>query len=196
MRGFNYFFRWSWTFLVAVTLTLGLAGCEGDDGAAGATGAAGPAGSDGSDGQACWDLDGNGMGDVATEDINGDGVVDVADCSSSADPIAAAVEQAKVESCGTCHDGIGEGHQAIYDGYVDESALALTLTSATSVPDGLGGFDVTVEFSIARNGTPFTDFAGLGQKRFLANIYDSATKQSGCSSSKMSRMRSSCAGWA
>ena len=71
MNRFNQFLKWSWTFLVAVTLTLGLAGCDGDDGAAGATGAAG---TPGADGQACWDLNGNGVGDVATEDINGDGV--------------------------------------------------------------------------------------------------------------------------
>ncbi len=53
MTRFNQLFKWSWTFLVAVTLTLGLAGCDGDNGAAGASGASG---TPGSDGQACWDL--------------------------------------------------------------------------------------------------------------------------------------------
>ena len=82
MNRFNHFFRWSWTFLVAVTLTMGLAGCDGDDGATGPAGAAGTDGSDGSDGDpglACWDLNENGLKDLPDEDINGDGVVDVLD---------------------------------------------------------------------------------------------------------------------
>ncbi|MCP4301846.1 MAG: hypothetical protein GY783_14770, partial [Gammaproteobacteria bacterium] len=119
MGQFNILFRWSWTFLVAVTLTLGLAGCEGDDGAAGAAGAAGAPGTPGDAGQACWDLNANGTGDLPDEDINGDGVVDALDCQASADPIAAAVEAAKVESCATCHGDVGvEEHQSLYDKYV------------------------------------------------------------------------------
>jgi len=47
MNRFNYFIKWSWTFLVAVTLAIGLAGCDGDDGAQGPAGAAGPPGADG-----------------------------------------------------------------------------------------------------------------------------------------------------
>ena len=52
MRQFNVLFRWGWTFLVAVTLAIGLAGCDGDDGAAGAAGAAGPIGGTGPAGPA------------------------------------------------------------------------------------------------------------------------------------------------
>jgi hypothetical protein len=37
-------------------------------------------GTPGIDGVDCWDLNGNGVGDVATEDINGDLTVDVLDC--------------------------------------------------------------------------------------------------------------------
>ena len=56
-------------------------GCSGDDGAPGATGATGAAGADGI---ACWDLNGNGIGDLPDEDLNGDGVVDVLDCNAIA----------------------------------------------------------------------------------------------------------------
>ena len=187
MRTFNTFFKLSWTFLVAVFLTFGLAGCEGDDGAAGAAGAAGAdgadgppgaGGTDGTDGQACWDLNGNGAGDLDTEDLNGDGVVDVKDCGPGSDAVAAAIDGAKPESCATCHGDVGqEKHQSLYDKYVDASALDLTISSVTSAPDGAGGFDLTVEFSIAKNGIPFTDYDNLGQKRFLTNIYDSASGQ-------------------
>lgn len=52
-------------------------GEKGDTGQDGATGPAGPAG------LACWDLDGNGDGDIVTEDIDGNGVVDVADCKGA-----------------------------------------------------------------------------------------------------------------
>ena len=34
----------------------------------------------GGPGEACWDLNGNGTGDPATEDLNGDTVVDLNDC--------------------------------------------------------------------------------------------------------------------
>lgn len=54
--------------------------CRGDDGTNGTNGTNGSNGSNGSDGLDCWDLNGNGAPDVATEDRNGDGVVDVDDC--------------------------------------------------------------------------------------------------------------------
>lgn len=60
--------------------TNGLDGTNGTDGADGLPGAAGAAGAQGIPGFACWDLNGNGTEDVATEDFNGDGVVDVNDC--------------------------------------------------------------------------------------------------------------------
>ncbi|MGI9235490.1 MAG: multiheme c-type cytochrome [Woeseiaceae bacterium] len=177
MTRFNQLLRWSWTFLVAVTLTLGLAGCEGDDGSVGATGTAGSDGTDGTDGQACWDLNNNGVGDPE-EDLNGDGVVDAFDCNANADPVAAAIEAASVESCGTCHDGVGDDHQAIYDQYVDPSAFAMTLTNFTTVPGAVAGtFDATLELTITKNGMPFTDYDNLDQKRFFASEYDSVAEE-------------------
>lgn len=59
-------------------------GQDGDDGSQGLPGQQGLPGSngaDGSNGTACWDLNGNGTGDLPAEDINGDLVVDVNDCT-------------------------------------------------------------------------------------------------------------------
>ncbi|MCJ2564404.1 MAG: collagen-like protein [Candidatus Thermoplasmatota archaeon] len=56
-------------------------GDDGSDGAQGPTGSQGLSGADGADGVACWDLNGNGTGDLPAEDINGDLVVDVLDCT-------------------------------------------------------------------------------------------------------------------
>ena len=62
-------------------------GADGEDGDIGQTGPAGADGTDGTDGTdgiACWDLNGNGVGDVTdgtdNEDLNGDEVVDALDC--------------------------------------------------------------------------------------------------------------------
>ena len=125
--------------------------CSGDDGSAGPAGAAGPAGPAGPPG----------------------------DPAPAPDPVATAIESSKVESCATCHDGAGDDHQAIYERYVDASTLGLTLNSVTSVPNG-ALFDVTLMFSITKNGAPFVDGAGLpslDQKRFYTVLYDSVTSQ-------------------
>jgi hypothetical protein len=85
----------------------GNTGDTGDTGDTGATGpqgpqgAAGAPGTDGANGLSCWDLNGNGVGDVATEDLNNDGTVNVLDC---------------------------EGQLRVYG---DGSALALHVTAST-----------------------------------------------------------------
>ncbi|MEE9224190.1 MAG: hypothetical protein V3U51_05520 [Thermoplasmata archaeon] len=67
--------------------TAGQDGDDGDDGQDGDTGSQGLQGLPGADGAdglvgiACWDLNGNGTGDLPAEDINGDLVVDVNDCT-------------------------------------------------------------------------------------------------------------------
>ena len=62
----------------------GAPGADGQDGAPGADGQDGAPGMDGADGINCWDLNGNGEGDITedetNEDLNGDEVVDVLDC--------------------------------------------------------------------------------------------------------------------
>ena len=62
----------------------GVAGPQGDQGVAGPQGdqgVAGPTGADGQPGLACWDLNGNGIGDLGFEDINGDLSFETLDCA-------------------------------------------------------------------------------------------------------------------
>ena len=90
--------RKGWVALAAALLLgAGLAGCSGDDGKDGATGtpgdtgATGDTGAPGSNGLNCWDLNGNGVADPATEDVNGDGKVDINDCRTPSigyDPVS------------------------------------------------------------------------------------------------------------
>jgi OmcA/MtrC family decaheme c-type cytochrome len=91
-------------------------------------------------------------------------------------------EEAKAESCATCHDDVGvEKHQSIYDKYVDASKLAMTFTSVASVASATPGkFDVTLEFGITKDGLPFIDaddLPSLDQKAFYAVQYDSVTRE-------------------
>ncbi|MDF0714640.1 collagen-like protein [Muricauda sp. 334s03] len=65
----------------------GIPGEDGTDGINGVDGADGNDGADGADGISCWDLNGNGVGDITVdennEDINLDGVVDALDCQGA-----------------------------------------------------------------------------------------------------------------
>ena len=132
----------AWSLLVVTAFAFALSGCEGDDGVDGSTGAAGPAGSDGSDGVACWDLNGNGVGDPE-EDTNNDGVFDAADCSG------ASANVTPLESCGVCHSegsfASAPAAHAVYD-IGSFSAFAVT-------PDGA---DLVVSFSAEADGAPAT----------------------------------------
>ena len=134
----------AWSFLVVTAFAFVLSGCEGSDGAAGVAGATGTVGPVGPAGPP----------------------------GPSPDDIQKAIDSAKAESCGTCHDGVGGGHQDIYTAYTDASALELTFTNFTSTPNA-GLFDVTLNFTILENGLPFTDFDGLDQKRFYVDRFDS-----------------------
>lgn len=93
-------------FLVAMSMVAcgnetGTTGAPGADGAVGAQGPEGPAGPEG---QACWDLDGDGIGST-DEDTNGDGLVDVQDCHGSGGGGTRVVLELTVnhkgESCGS-----------------------------------------------------------------------------------------------
>jgi OmcA/MtrC family decaheme c-type cytochrome len=161
MNSFDRFLRWALSILIVCTMAFALGACEGDDGKNGAAGSDGVDGVDGVDG-----IDG------APAPVP--------------DPIAAAIDMAEVESCATCHSGVGDdGHQALYDMYTDGSAdagtnLDMTLTGVTSVGDGAGGFNVTLALSITMKGLPFVDADGLpslAQKRFYALTYDSVANQ-------------------
>lgn len=61
-------------------------GPEGPQGPQGPQGPPGGNGTDGANGTACWDLNGNGIGDLPDEDINGDSVVNVTDCAGPEGP--------------------------------------------------------------------------------------------------------------
>ena len=152
MNRFDGFSRWALSILLVCTLGFALGGCEGSDGAAGTAGPAGAAGPPGADGP---------PGPVP-------------------DAVTASIEKATAESCSTCHDSIGDDHQAIYDRYVDASTLQLTLNSVSSAGPVGGPFVVTLNFSITENGLPFVDAAGLpslDQKRFYMVRWDSAAGQ-------------------
>ena len=145
---------WVGRLLLSVIMAFGLAvsGCDSSSGSDGAEGPQGPPGEPGEPGEP------------------GPGL----------DPIDAAIAASKLESCGTCHKAAGEEHQAQYDGYVDESALELTLTDVNSVLVAPDDYTVTVDFSITKDGLPFIDEAGLpslDQVRFYTVQYNSTTGQ-------------------
>ena len=58
-------------------------GTPGPQGPKGDNGPQGPAGNPGGDGHHCWDMNQNGVCDLATEDVNFDGVCNVHDCKGS-----------------------------------------------------------------------------------------------------------------
>ena len=62
---------------------MGPQGPAGPRGAAGADGATGPTGAPGANGLSCWDTNGNGTFDTASEDTNGDSLASAADCQGA-----------------------------------------------------------------------------------------------------------------
>lgn len=75
------------TGTAGATGSQGATGATGANGTQGATGSQGPTGTQGAsgtNGQSCWDLNGDGVCDVATEDKDGNGACDAADCQGAA----------------------------------------------------------------------------------------------------------------
>ena len=72
--------------VVALAINFVVPGPAGAVGATGTNGQNGADGADGTNGINCWDLNGNGVPDLATEDLNGDLAVDVLDCTGPAGP--------------------------------------------------------------------------------------------------------------
>ncbi len=90
------------------------------------------------------------------------------------DPIEAAIAMAEVESCGTCHGGAGGYHQAEYDKYAeDDNPNTLTMTfDDLDVVAGAGvTFDLTLDFSITKNGQPYIDPVGASPSFESLSIY-------------------------
>ena len=144
----------AWSILVICVLAFAVSGCEGDDGAAGATGATGPTGPAGPPGPP--------------------------GPSGVPDDVTAAIDSAKAESCGTCHDAAGDMHYAEYARYGDASALELDVYSVISTPlIGGGGYRLNVRFRISHNGAPYIDPVGnppsVDAISFYVVQYDSGT---------------------
>ena len=157
MNRFDGFLRWAWSILVVCSLAFALGACSGDDGKDGAAGAAGAAGADGADGPA---------GPVGPEGPPGTG----------SDAVAAA----KIESCATCHSGVGDGHQAEYNKYTDGTADAgtnLVMTFGAFRVTGVGPYDVELDFTVTQNGAPLANFGDLGLNRFYVTRWDPALEQ-------------------
>jgi OmcA/MtrC family decaheme c-type cytochrome len=99
-------------------------------------------------------------------------------CPIAEDPgDAASVEP---ESCVTCHSNAAAEHQEVYDAYLDESTLDLTIVGVSSSDNGDGTFDATMTFTITQNGAAYVDadeLETLDQKRIYAVTYDSGINE-------------------
>jgi OmcA/MtrC family decaheme c-type cytochrome len=139
-----------------LALGVGIVGCSGDDGGngpAGATGGTGPTGPSGPTGP---------TGPSAT------------------DP-SLLVASVKPESCGTCHAGAGNEHQAVYDNYIDSAnknlKLEITDVASTGVP---GELKLSFRIEDAQgagiaDGNELPSFKSPGQRTFYVVAYDSTT---------------------
>ena len=151
MNRFIHFRRWSWSILVVSALAFSMGGCSGDDGKDGADGRDGIDGQDGQD-------------------------------APVPSAVQAAIDTAQVESCGTCHGDAGAYHQAEYDKYAQDNnpnTLTMTFDDLDVVAAVGGGFDLTLDFSIWKNGAPYIDPIGARPSFDSLSIYvaeyDSAT---------------------
>jgi len=91
---------------------------------------------------------------------------------------ATPVDLAKPEACATCHGGAGSDHQAIYDKYVDQNTIVMTIDGASSAAEVGGTFTVTVNLSITKDGLPYVtnpNFAEFDQKSFYMVQYNSTS---------------------
>ena len=143
MNRFEGLRRWAWSILVVSAMAFAIGGCSGDDGSDGAPGPAGPQGPPGAD-------------------------------APSPDAIEARIDSAQVESCNTCHGDAGAYHQAEYDKYVEDdnpNTLAMTFDDLNVVAAAGGGFDLTLDFSIMKNGAPYIDPVGASPSFDSLSIY-------------------------
>jgi len=87
------------------------------------------------------------------------------------DPVAVAIDSAQVESCATCHGGVGDGHQAVYNQYADESRLGLAITDVQSTDIGGGEFSLEVDFGITWDSNPYIDPVGNSPSLDATSFY-------------------------
>ena len=90
------------------------------------------------------------------------------------------------ESCGTCHAGAGDEHQAIYDDYIDgaNKNLKLVLGTIDPTPVGEGNYTLRLNFRIEdatgngiADGDKLPSFMSPGQRTFYVVAYDSAHRK-------------------
>jgi hypothetical protein len=99
-------------------------------------GPAGPAGPAGQRGQACWDLNNNGVGNVATEDRDGDGLVNVDDCRGDPGPSGAPASTFAVCGANTnsCNSACGGSEFVLAD--LSENGSGTPGAGCSAVADG------------------------------------------------------------
>nr|WP_299338908.1 hypothetical protein [Allomuricauda sp.] len=137
--------------LVLMVLTACVISCSGEDGEQGLQGITGENGIN------CWDLDGDGEGDLGSEDINNDGKVNVLDCMGMVGDVG--------ENGANCWDldGDGEGNLELEDINGDGKVDALDCRGADG--NDIEVFDdftdygsITVDLEGTRpDGVPFED---------------------------------------
>ena len=143
MNRFEGLRRWAWSILVVSAMAFALGGCDGKDGK---NGLDGQDGQDGADGQP----------------------------APVPDAIDAAIAMAEVESCSTCHGDAGSLHQGVYDEYAEDdnpNTLTMTFDALNVVAAAAGGFDLTLDLSITKNGAPYIDPIGASPSFDSVSIY-------------------------
>jgi len=142
-------------------------GPQGPQGEQGEQGLKGDNGAPGANGISCWDLNGNGVGDIPAEDTNNDLVVDAADCQGPAG--GAAVHQYVIVVCTVP----GEGD------FTDPVA-AIDAIGTTILPAASASFPYLIDikpgvYNIRSNSVqmkPYVDIQGSGENitRITGNI--------------------------
>ncbi len=150
-------------------------GPPGDDGADGEDGAPGEAGEAGADGIHCWDLNGNGECDVATEDSSGDGDCSAEDCVGpqgetgqlgETGPQGETGPPGPVTKIALCQIYHAEGAEAPL--FCDYRIIFVTGGTYTGALGGLGGADAKCQNSAEEAGLMGT------YKAWLSNNIDIA----------------------
>ena len=126
---------------------VGEQGPQGEQGATGPQGDVGPAGADGTDGTdglngiSCWDLNGNGIGDLE-EDFNGDGDFNALDCQNLPGPQGLPCWDLNANGVGDLEEDFnGDGNYDALDCRGLQGPQGETGTAGRDGVDGINGID-------------------------------------------------------